>query len=150
MRDHTGFPETVPTSPRAPADRSRATRGMVWVRTMDPQPLTPTVRRRSRTLGLGTAPREHRRRCPDSVRCKSRSRARNVRSDRRNGHSVMPGTRADGTVVKSTSFRHFFLIELSHRVPSLTALRRPQCKIARDRSWSGPRGGRIAETMLGA
>ncbi len=69
-----------------------------------------------------------------SVWCKSRSRVRNVRSDRRHGHCVMPGIGADDTVAKSTSFRHFLLTGCSRRVPSVRALRRPRGKIARDRS----------------
>ena len=56
--------DVVPLLPVAPGDRRQTTVGRVWIGTMDPQPLRPTARRCARTLDLGTAPREHRRRAP--------------------------------------------------------------------------------------
>ena len=125
--------ETVPWPSRALADRSRATVGRVWICKMDNHRLGPTARGSTPRAhpGARRSPREHRRRRPDSVWSKSRSRALNVRSDRRHGHAVMAVVGADDIVAKTTSFRHFFLIGLSHLVPSVRALRRPRGKIAR-------------------
>ena len=49
--------ETVPSPSRGPCDRSRATVDVVWVGTNYIQTLSPTARRRTRTLGLDGAPR---------------------------------------------------------------------------------------------
>ena len=52
----TGISESVPTSPRPSAGRSRTTLGRVRVRTMDNHQIFPTARRRARTLALRGAP----------------------------------------------------------------------------------------------
>ena len=69
--------DVVLLPPLAPGDRHQTTVGRVWIGTMDPQPLRPTTRPFTRTLDLGTAPREHRRasESPDSERCNCKSRS---------------------------------------------------------------------------
>ena len=49
--------------------RSRTTVGRVWTGTMDNHPKIPAARRCARTLGLGSASREPRRRRPDGTVC---------------------------------------------------------------------------------
>ena len=56
LSDRIRIRRAVPTSPRAPSDRSRSTVGRYWMCTMDNHSKTPTARRRARTLGLGGAP----------------------------------------------------------------------------------------------
>ena len=80
------------------SDRSRTILGRVWTGTMDNHGKIPKARRRARSLGLGSASREPRRRRPDGTVCQfvmtgSHARARRPWKPRRTGHhdlSLLP------------------------------------------------------------
>ena len=129
---HSGIPEwdprcrpVAPCGPRGPAPDHRRPG-------MDRYDGSPAPQTHRSTLRAHPGPRNSSPRAPsespDSVRCKSRSRARNVRSDRRHGHGVMAGVHTNDIEAKTTSFQHFLSIELFHFVPSVRALRRPPAR----------------------
>ena len=54
LSESTRIPESVPSAPRGPSDRSRTCITMVWIDTKYTNTHRPTARRRARSLGLGT------------------------------------------------------------------------------------------------
>ena len=107
----------------SPSNRSRTILGRVWTGTMDYHPKIPTARRRARSLGLGSASREPRRRRPDGTVCQfvmtgSHARARRPWKPRRTGQ------------------RDLSLL------PLMSAAQYPSSKSrVRTLSWRGPRDG---------
>ena len=140
--------DVVPLLPLATGDRPQTTVGRVWIGTIDPHPLRPTARRCARTLDIGTAPREHRRRAPTAY---GASRGREHGTCDRTVAMAMASWPGSIPMTQRPKQHHsgtFYRLNFSTCTVGEGSQKAPG-EITRYRSWSGPGRSNITETMMG-